>query len=468
MKLRFDPASIQFRLTAGIILASILSIGGITGWSLWRMRQILIAGHQQNASNVAERFSQDVDLYQEMMPSVEALQKAINYRSTADLVIWIRSPQGQVLAQSDTLSMGSWQKNGFAKALMDQVHVDAPLGVMHLRDRYLVACTKPLSIGETLVGQLYIVDDVTQDQQSLHEVTRTLILASILTIILGTLILAWYVRHSLAPIGKINFLAANIVPTNLANTRLEFDRAPTEVQELAQACNMMLARLTEAWEQQRRFVSDVSHELRTPLSIMHGYLQSTLRRCSTLTEIQREGLEIAASEAERTIKLLQDLLDVARAEGGHFRFNIEALSLQTAVSEVIGTCRYRHDRLQTEMNIPDITVKADRHRLKQVLLNLIDNAMKYSDASYPVLIRVAHAGDWAAIHICDRGSGIPPEALSQIFEPFYRVDDDRSRTTGGTGLGLSIVKHLVEGMNGKLKVKSTVGEGSTFTVMLPT
>jgi signal transduction histidine kinase len=468
MKLRFDPASIQFRLTAGIILASILSTSGITGWSLWRMRQILVDGHKENASNVAERLSQDVDLYQEMMPSATALQKAINYRSTANVAIWLRTPQGQILAQSDTLTMGSWQKDGFAKALMDTVHQDMPLGILHLRDRYLVVCNTPLILGETLVGQIYVVDDVTQNQKSFHEVTRTLMLASAFAITLGTLLVAWYVRHSLAPIGKINQLAANIVPTNLANTRLEFDRAPTEVQELAQACNMMLARLADAWEQQRRFVGDVSHELRTPLTIVHGYLQSTLRRCNTLTEIQREGLEIAASEAERTIKLLQDLLDVARAEGGHLRFNIEALPIQAAIGEVIDMCHYRHDRLQTKMDIPNLAVKADRHRLKQVLINLIDNAMKYSDASEPVTITVKHLGEWATIDICDRGRGIPATDLHKIFEPFYRVDDDRSRTTGGTGLGLSIVKLLVEGMHGKLKVKSVLGEGSTFTVMLPT
>ena len=207
--------------------------------------------------------------------------------------------------------------------------------------------------------------------------------------------------------------------------------------------------------------------MRTPLTLVHGYLQSTLRRSQNLTEPQREGLQIAASEADRTIRLLQDLLDLARADGGHLRFNLERIPMKEAVLETIEMCRYSSDRVKADIQSPYVEARADRHRLKQVLINLIDNAVKYSESHQPVMVRLVQDGEWVNIEVRDRGRGIPMADLNKIFEPFYRVDEDRSRTTGGTGLGLSIVKTLVEGMRGKLRVQSKLGEGSVFTVCLP-
>jgi signal transduction histidine kinase len=465
--MKFDPASIQFRLTTGIVMASVIGIGGITGWTTLRMQKILVAGHKQNVVNIAERFGQDVDLMEDMMPSREALQRVINYRSTADLAIWIRSPSGEILAQSDTLSMGSWQKDGFAQELITSLQPETNLVIENRHNRHLVICVSPLKVGDYLLGDLFVVDDITQNQKSFNEVTRTLALSSILVISLAAITIALYVRRSLKPIRTMNQLAATVSVENLASTHLALDRAPTEVRELAKACNLMLSRLSDAWDQQRRFVSDVSHELRTPLTLVHGYLQSTLRRSQNLTEPQLEGLQIAASEAERTIRLLQDLLDLARADGGHLRFNLERLSLKEAVLETIEMCRYSSDRVTADIQAPYLEARADRHRLKQILINLIDNAVKYSEPNQPVTVRLVQEGEWASIQICDRGRGIPMADLNKIFEPFYRVDEDRSRSTGGTGLGLSIVKTLVEGMQGKLKVQSKLGEGSIFTVSLP-
>lgn len=464
--MKFDPGCIQFRLTAGMVLASILGFGGMTAWSNFRMQQILIKGHKENAYEIAERFGQDVAWMDETMPSQEALQKVINYRSTADTAIWIRSAEGEIIAKSDTLEMGSWEKDGFADEII-QLPSDTQLSMITVQDRQLIACIAPLEVNGTELGILFVIDDITQNQRSFATVNRDLTLASVFVIGLSAIVIAIYVRQSIKPICKMNELAANVSSDNLADTHLELDRAPTEVRDLAQAFNMMLGRLSAAWDQQRRFVSDVSHELRTPLTLVHGYLQSTLRRCNTLSEPQREGLEIAAAEADRTIRLLQDLLDLARADGGHMRFHIERISLKDLILNIIEMCGYSSDRVKVDIQGGGIEVRADRNRLKQVLINLIDNAIKYSEDNTVVTVRLNQAGEWAVIQICDRGRGIPMTDQVQIFDPFYRVDEDRSRATGGTGLGLSIVKTLVEGMRGKIKVQSKPGEGSIFTVSLP-
>lgn len=472
MKSVVDPNSIQFRLTVGMVLASIVGIGGLTGWINWRMRHLLVESHKSSALMTAERLGDDVNLYNKTMVMSKALAMAIDYRDQPDLAIWVIAPDGTVLAQSDTLSMGSWQINEFASELMAIVNQKAMgLDVLRLHDRHLITCASPLKLNGQLVGNLYVVDEVTEDQASLSQITRTLAFSSLLAIGVGAIATSLYIRRAMQPICKMNHLAANVSVENLADTRLEFERAPTEVQELAQACNMMLSRLSAAWDQQRRFVSDVSHELRTPLTLVHGYLQSTLRRSGNLSAPQREGLEIAADEADRTIRLLQDLLDLARADSGHLRLQIEREPLQAVVGEVLEMSQYAcaqvHSNLQT-LEAQSVKAKCDRNRLKQVLINLIDNAIKYSDDDKPIKVDVKKVGDRAHIEVKDHGRGIPLSDLTKIFDPFYRVDEDRSRATGGTGLGLSIVKTLVKGMNGTLKVQSKLGEGSVFIVSLPT
>ena len=466
MKPVADHNSIQFRLTVGMVLASIIGIGGFTGWINWRMKQILIESHKDNALMIAGRLGQDADLYEESMVVKEALVKAIDYREQPDIAIWVVDPQGNVVAESDTLSMGSWQMDGFSTELMNTVPGKPGLDVFKLQARHLVTCASPLEVNGQVVGELYVVDDITEDSQSLGRITRTLALSSLLAIGVGAIATSLYINRALRPIRKMSRLAGNISANNLAGTRLEFEQAPTEVQELAQTCNMMISRLSAAWDQQKRFVSDVSHELRTPLTLVHGYLQSTLRRSDNLTLPQKEGLEIAASEADRTIRLLQDLLDLARADGGHMRFQIEKQPIKALVQEVLEVCDYTCDRINAEL--APVSARVDSSRLKQVLINLVENALKYSDKAVPIEVTLTEVGANAYIEIRDRGRGIPLADLTNIFEPFYRVDEDRSRATGGTGLGLSIVKTLVEGMNGSLKVQSELGEGSVFTVCLPT
>ena len=465
MKSAVDPKSIQFRLTLGLVLVSVLGIGGFTTWLNARMRDLLVERHKANAMMIAKRLTEDASMFEKTGGMNEALAKAVNYREQTDVAIWVNDPEGDRLIESETLKMGSWATNEFANELVAQVDGTMGLETLQVQDRYLVTCSSPLIVNGKTVGGLYVVDDITADHMGLSQITRTLVLSSLLLLLLGTIITALYIKNALEPIRRINRLAAEVSAANLADTQLELDSAPTEVYELAQSYNMMLSRLSSAWDQQRRFVSDVSHELRTPLTLVHGYLQSTLRRGGNLTEPQREGLEVASAETERTISLLQELLDLARAEGGHLRFQMEIEPVDEVVREVLEMSQYGSDRVHSDLE----RVKAwtDRNKLKQVLINLVDNALKYSEPDQPVLVTLRERDGQAKIAVEDTGRGIPLSDLTKIFEPFYRVDECRSRTTGGTGLGLSIVKTLVEGMSGTLEVRSKLDEGSVFTVSLP-
>jgi heavy metal sensor kinase len=459
---RTDPSSLQFRLTAGVVTFSILGLGSVALWTSWRMQQILIDSHKQNVQDIAQRFPRDVESYSKMMSVQTGLQTVINNRTTPNLFLWVSRPDGKIAAQSTSL----WQNNDTAAALLSLSGRLIKTQVYQVNERYLVLCGNQLSVQGAMIGKLYLAQDITRDQTMFLALVRSVSIATILSILVLMLVISIYVRRSLQPLRQMSQLAGTISADDLGKVRLQLERAPSEVKELAQTFNMTLSRLSAAWEQQRQLVSDVSHELRTPLTLVHGYLQSMLRRSVNLTEPQREALEVAASETKRTIRLLQDLLNLARADSGHLYFHFESLVLNDLVVEVVGMVEQFSNRaIAIEAGTFPIKVRADRNCLKQVLINLIDNAVKYSDSDTPITLKIEQIAENAIIQVCDRGYGIPLQQQTRIFERFYRVDEARS--TEGSGLGLAIVKTLMEGMGGSVTVRSKLGEGSIFTATLP-
>jgi heavy metal sensor kinase len=464
---RVDPHSLQVRLTAGIAAISVFGFSGVAIWTGWKMRQILIASQKQHILVIADRLQQDVELYREMMPLQGSLEKAIDNRSTVNLFIWVSRPDGKIVAQSKSLLAPSPQNKNTANQLLAFTGKFMEPQVYRLNQQHWLLCGIPLTVRGENVGMLYAAQDITSEQTMFAATIWTLSAASLLTILVITVLIAYYVRRSLQPLRQMSQLAGAISAEDLGQARIELTHAPSEVKELAQMWDKMLARLSEAWEQQRQFVGNVSHELRTPLTIVHGYLQSVLRRSDNLTEMQREALEIASAEADHTTRLLQDLLDLARADSGYLHLHLEIFELNELVTEVVEMAEKFSERsILVEASHTSIRVKADRNRLQQVLINLIDNAVKYSEPPTPITLKLEQTAEQATIQVCDLGYGIPLQHQARIFEPFYRVDEARTRSTGGTGLGLSIVKTLVEGMGGHVSVRSQLGKGSVFTIAL--
>jgi len=423
--------------------------------------------------NIVERLPRDITLYSEMVPVEVGLKKAIDNLTVPNLFIRVNRANGTVLAQSETLK--GYPARIPAQLMAGSEMPSQPL-VVTINGRYLVLLSSPLKVRGKILGQLNVAQDITSDQMQMIAMVRNLGIICISVIVAITAVIALYVERSLQPLRQMSQIAKAISVDDLGQVQMQLERPPSEVQELAQTFNTMLLRLSEAWEQQRQFVGNVSHELRTPLTIVHGYLQSILRRGTNLTETQQEALQIASSEANRTIRLLQDLLELARVDSGTMHFQLEPLVLNELVVEVVGMAKRFSDREVFIEAAPfPVTARADENRLKQVLLNLVDNALKYSDPGQPVTVKFNQAGEEVTIQVCDRGRGIPLHQQTRIFERFYRVDEARARATidnrldisGGYGLGLPIVKTLVEGMAGRIAVRSKVGEGSIFTVTLP-
>ncbi|MEM9504308.1 MAG: HAMP domain-containing sensor histidine kinase [Cyanobacteria bacterium P01_E01_bin.43] len=453
-------------MTAGVVLAAALSIGGMAGWLNWRLRQILLSGHEEAVATLSQRFNDDVILYEEMMTTTEAVQKVIDRRAMGDTAIWVKAPSGELMAQSETLSMGSWQAAGLTEYLRS-LPAQSSLATLMVGDRALAICIGPINRQGESIGTLFIVEDITQNHRTYLAMSRSLVIISGSMILLLAGLIALYVRQSLQPIKSLSQEMTGVTTDSLNAKRLALDKAPTEVKELAQALDHTLERLSQSWKQQRRLVGDVSHELRTPLTLVQGYLQSTLRRCQTLTEPQRDGLETAAAETDRTIQILNDLLVLARASMGHLHLSGERLDLKGIVLNAVTMADATGNRIEAEITDSPLWVRADASALRQVLVNLMDNALNYSTPDVGVTVRLFRQEQTAVVQVCDRGRGIPLADQAEIFEPFYRVDVDRSRATGGTGLGLAIVKALLARMRGTVTVQSNPGTGSTFTVHLP-
>ncbi len=462
---QIDGRSLRVRLILGMATFALLSLGGVAGWTSWTLQQWLVGTHQQAVQTIAERLPRDAELYSEMMGVPQALQRALNQLTTPGLVIWVKDSDGRRLAQSKEVEA---LPETLREALMAISTMPNSPQVREIDQRYFILFGLPLPLRGTNLGTLNLAKDITRDQVMLLEMVRSLVLASVWGTVLVTGASAWYVGRELRPLQQLSQMAGQLSAHDFGQQPLRVKHAPSEVRELAQTCNQMLSRLWDAWEQQRQFVSNVSHELRTPLTVVHGYLQSVLKRGANLSEPQREALETASAEAEHTIRLLKDLLELARSDSGNLRFNLESVPLEELAAEVTGMGRPFTQRLITvETEGSALIVKADRSRLKQVLLNLLDNAVKYADPQSPITIRLARLGEFVTIQVCDQGPGIALQQQARIFERFYRLDEHRNGSIEGCGLGLSIVKTLTEGMGGSVTVRSMPGEGSVFTVSLP-
>lgn len=218
------------------------------------------------------------------------------------------------------------------------------------------------------------------------------------------------------------------------------------------------------------FLANVSHELRTPIFSIQGFIETLIDGAIDDPNVNREFLQKAYEHSERLNNLLNDLIEISRIESGEMRmsfryFNITEF-LKSVVEEVLPKAEKKSLKVVQDTNTLEVLVLGDKDRLRQVLYNLIDNSVKYTHAGGKIEVGFDELPNSVRVFVRDNGAGIGEEHLSRIFERFYRVDKDRSRSVGGTGLGLAIVKHIIDAHNSKVEVKSELGKGSEFSFIL--
>ena len=326
----------------------------------------------------------------------------------------------------------------------------------------------PVEVGDRASGTVQIGVSMTEVNAVRQTFLATLSVASIISIVFAGLIGWLSTRQSLAPLDAATRAALEITQTIDISRRIpQSGPSVNEVGQLVQAFNMNLDRLERLIETQRRFVADVGHELRTPLTVIKGNVD-LMRR---IEETDEESLESIESEVDRLTRLVGDLMLLAQAEAGKMPIENTLVDLDTVLLDVFRQMKVlAGERIKLEIgSIDQVLVCGDRDRLKQVLLNLISNGIKYAPKGGEVVISLGKVGQQAHLTVVDNGPGIPPADLPHVFERFYRAEKSRvrSRDGKGFGLGLSIAYWIIKNHDGQIDVTSTMGEGTTFSVHLP-
>lgn len=223
-------------------------------------------------------------------------------------------------------------------------------------------------------------------------------------------------------------------------------------------------------EVRSEFVANASHELRTPVTAIKGFAETLQNGAMENPAIAMKFINIIADESHRLEHIIEDILSLSRIEKQQLAINVTSFDLVAKIQSLSHLFAERLEHKNMQLVLPNsgpIMIETDEQRIENIVTNLIDNAINYSEDNKKIMVRAEESSRMVRLSIIDQGVGIPPEEQERIFERFYRVDKARSRQTGGTGLGLSIVRHLVKTMNGTISVESKVGQGSSFTVRLP-
>jgi len=318
---------------------------------------------------------------------------------------------------------------------------------------------------------LYIVQVGTSMESTEDTLRRFLVLLTVAIPIALAVSLAggWFLAgRALRPVDAITLAAQRIAAGDLSQ-RLTVSTAPDEIGRLAGTFNDMIGRLDVSFRQIRQFTSDASHELRTPLTVMKGETELVLRRPRPVEDYQ-SVLESNLEEIDRMTHIVDELLFLSRADMGEVKMESLPVALEALVEDIhrqatlLGQDRNIDVVLGTVM---PAVVQGDELRLRELLLNLVENAVKYSHPGGKVEVALLNDGQHARLSVTDQGIGIAPADHKRIFDRFFRTDDARAHTKKGTGLGLAICAWIAEAHKGRVEVNSDIGQGSTFTVILP-
>lgn len=386
--------------------------------------------------------------------------------SASNIYVQIWQPDGQLFNSSENLVNINYTQpldpDGIGKGqeTWQDVWVD---------DAHLRVLTVPIRAADRqILGYLQVASPVGPMDFAKRLLLIVLAGGEVAAVLLAAVVGWWTAHRALSPLETITQAALQITRADDLSRRIPLpgEANHDEVSRLIQAFNESLERLERLFNAQRRFLADVSHELRTPLTAIRGNVD-LLRRMGGADSVSLDAIQ---SEAERMSRLVGDLLLLAQADAGNLPIAKAPVELDTLLLDVFSEAQVLSHKVPVVIGeIDQVAVLGDHDRLKQVLLNLITNALKFTPENGRVTLALARVNDWARLTVSDTGCGIPLADIPHIFDRFYRVDKARSRALGGAGLGLSIAKRIVQMHGGKIEVISEgiPGRGTTFTVWLP-
>ena len=328
----------------------------------------------------------------------------------------------------------------------------------------IIAISSIAPVNDESLVAVRLVASLTRVDGLIYTVVTMAVLAGIAIIFFMLLSGSYFISSIVIPVGEIGKTARKIAHGNFS-TRLE-KKNDDEIGDLCEAINYMAEELGNTDKMKNEFISSVSHELRTPLTAIKGWSETILDAGDDRETIQK-GMRVIISETDRLSLMVEELLDFSRMQSGRLKLIIEKIDLLAELEEAVlmYTEKARREQLdfQYEERLEAAIVMADKNRLRQVFINIIDNAIKYSDAGGKIRILAAAEGDYFVVSVSDTGCGISPEDLPKIKQKFYKAN----LTRRGSGIGLAVADELGSSFGGSIDVQSTLGEGTTVTIRIP-
>jgi two-component system, OmpR family, sensor kinase len=405
----------------------------------------------------------------------ESVEKAISEHNFRDTVFLVRDSEGRIVACSDSQLLAAGPSGAMPRMVEDAMdrsaHEAHPFRTIRLRDQAYRSFVRDFVIGGAEYT-LLVLQSLHRPDEFLKSVLSAFALAIPLSIVLASGGGYFLARRSLSPVVEMSTQAGRIGADNL-HDRLQVANPQDELGHLAQSFNSLLDRLDQSFEQQRRFMADASHELRTPVAILCGEADVALSQPSRPPEDYRASLDILRAEAKRLKHIVEDLFTLARADAGQYPLTPADFYLDELVAECSRSVRTLAAAKQITVRCDaskEMPIYADEALLRRMIVNLLDNAIKYTPPGGNVSVTWDVRDSQYRITVSDTGQGIPSELQSRIFERFFRADNVRSRSEsngGGAGLGLSISRWIVQAHGGQLELTRSDEGGSTFTVLLP-
>ena len=305
-------------------------------------------------------------------------------------------------------------------------------------------------------------------KQDVEDLIKILCETVLPAVVLGLVGGWWLTRQALAPVAALTNAAERIHERNL-HEQLPRSSNGDELDRLMEVFNAMTARLNDSFQRIREFTLHASHELKTPLTILHAEMETALTE-ESLTASQRERIASELDEVQRLTKIVDGLTLLTKADAGQIQLKREPLQFDDIVRDVFADAQILAKPANIEVQLATcepVTIQGDRHRLRQLLLNLVDNAIKYNAPGGLVNIALTRVHEYAELLVSNTGPGIPAESLPRVFDRFYRADPAHGDDVEGCGLGLSIAQWITSAHNGSVKIKSAPSELTIVTVCLP-
>jgi two-component system OmpR family sensor kinase len=461
--------SIHFRLTSWYMLVLMTILVAFSIVVYFSLAHSLNRNIDASIQSQAEWIAGVLDMIDEGIDFEEFKEDLTEHASgrEKDQYIQIRQGIGEVLYHSGQLShVLNASEEALRRVLSNKrtlETVEDPIeGTLRL-------VTLPVEDDGEIIYAVQVAASFKEVQRVLRQLLFILLSSGLVAVIVSFFGGQFLARKALRPVDEITRTAKKIEAENLSQ-RLAVPPTEDELSRLASTLNEMIDRLERSFRQIRQFTADASHELRTPLTGMRGQTEVALRRERT-AEQYRQVLESNLEEMEWMSRIVQNLLTLSRTDAGEIQLDIHPLQLQKLIKDAFEECRALAGAKSIEVFLDkaqEVTIPGDETRLRQMLLNLIDNAVKYTPQGGQIRLSLETDGAFAKLQVKDTGIGISQEDLPRIFDRFFRVDKARSREMGGSGLGLSIVQWIVNSHHGRIEVITKLGEGSCFTVWFPT